>query len=211
MKFLTFTIALFITIAGFSQVTTNRSIKVSANSKNLVNLFKSKKKSNRVGDTTQLLNNNQFQAEAMGLNNIISYAVDGFTSIKGRLINQDDYFVGGSTYFATYCLKGATKCILNFSDLGNVFKARFGNNSIGWEEASAGFDSLYAMIKNEKLVWGKTTEGFGVDNGSGKMAQFSVDVNNEGAEKYKGIGIKIQTIYIDENNYQLILSVINEK
>ena len=211
MKLLTFAVILFIATAGFSQVTTNGSIKVSANPEDILNLFKSKKKNKRAEDSTQSLNNKQFQAGEMGLNDIINYAVDGFTSIKGRLTSQDDYGTSGSMYLATYCLKGAAKCILNFSDFDKAFKARFGNSSIGWEEASAGFDSLYAMIKNEKLVWGKTKEGFGFDNGSGKMAQFSVDINNEGAEKYKDIEIKIETIYINENEYQLVLSVIDKK
>lgn len=181
----------------------------------MLDLFKSKnKKKNKnknIEDSSYSISGKQFHVTEMGLNDVINYAIDGFTSIKGRLENEGYYNVNGDIYLSTYCLKGASKCVLNFSDLNKVFKARFGNYAIGWNDAASGFDSLYAMIKNEKLIWGKTQEGYGFNNESGKMAEFSVDMNNADADKYKDIQIRIETVYLNKNEYQLILSVKNTR
>lgn len=193
---------LFSTINGFSQ---------NSGVSDLLNLFKSKNKAKNAGDSAYPITGAQFHAEDMGLNNMINYAIEGFGSIKGGVDSWDDYGTGGNTYRSTYCLKGASKCVLNFNDLGKTMRARFGASSIGWEEASAGFDSLYAMIQRQELLWGKNREDYGFDNGSGKMAEFSADVNNEGADKYKYIQVRIETIYIREGEYQLVLSVKNTR
>jgi hypothetical protein len=144
----------------------------------------------------------------LSLNDVIKEAPGNFQNIKGKKTDHDEYGFGGDTYATTQCINGAVACAIVLSGFDATLKVRVGGPAMSWEEAQKTFAEW-----KEKIMaiteWGKTTEVYANETYKTLKSDFIADRNVSASEKYTKITASLQTQYIDENTFRLILSIEN--
>jgi hypothetical protein len=209
MKKLFFFMALLVSVAGMAQVNVNGVKKLFAKKEKTVTEGNEKKAgfSNPSADTSAqhtVANTNA----TLTLNDVIKEAPGSFATIKGKKTDHDEYGFGGDTYATTKCINGAVACAIVLSGFDATLKVRVGRPAMSREEGAKTFTEW-----KEKILgiteWGKTAEVYTNETYKTLKSDFIADRNVSGHENYTKITVSLQTQYIDENTFRLILSIEN--
>ncbi|HEX2631158.1 MAG TPA: hypothetical protein VHM26_19220 [Chitinophagaceae bacterium] len=209
MKKLFLFTALLLSVAGIAQVNIN-GVKRLLGKKEKVAEAGNEKKAGYTHSSADTSAANTVDATnaVLTLNDVIKEAPGSFEGIKGKKTAHDDYGFGGDSYNTTKCIQGAVACGIVLSGFDATLKIRVGGAAMSWEDAEKTFKQWREKIMSI-TEWGKTTEVYANETYKTLKSDFIADRNVTGHEKYTKITVSLQTIYLDENTFRLILSIEN--
>lgn len=209
MKKLFLFAVLLVSVAGTAQVNIN-GVKKLLGKKEKVSETATEKKAgySHPSADTSAANTVAAANAVLTLNDVIREAPGNFEGIKGKKTDHDEYGFGGDFYTATKCIQGSVACGIVLSGFDAALKIRVGGAAMSWEEAEKTFKELREKIMSV-TEWGKTTEVYANETYKTLKSDFIADRNVNGHEKYTKITVSLQTIYLDENTFRLILSIEN--
>jgi hypothetical protein len=209
MKKLFLFTALLLSVAGIAQVNINGVKKLLGKKEKIAEAGNEKKAGySHPSSDTSAANTVDAANAVLTLNDVIKEAPGNFEGIKGKKTAHDEYGFGGDSYNATKCIQGAVACGIVLSGFDATLKIRVGGADMSWEEAEKTFKEWREKIMSI-TEWGKTTEVYANETYKTLKSDFIADRNVSGHEKYTKITVSLQTIYLDENIFRLILSIEN--